>query len=298
MVWLGVQSWLIKWFFEQHWLLLCAARCVASSKGSSPMGRTALWTVAWLIIYNYSYIVCVCVWCDDSNFKRNVWWFEVDMDQFRDSCPQHEHPRWWPFFSCINSATTNIFFVVLMSNMILVNDHSWCCLRCSLRSDRQRLCDTVYHPGSDCNGSRCPLCSCFDATCFWVSLVWCDSGFSVFLDEPWSWHSMKPRWNNHPARNSSTGHMCNGWFTFSCLSFDDWTLNALVVITCCNHSRKPNGQRLSGGYVSNTWLWWVFGQVEHDHIYRKVFLLDLSWMSTYNHFTAKPSYIFGSPWAP
>ena len=118
-----------------------------------------------------------------------------------------------------------------MSNMILVNDHSWCCLRCSLRSDRQRLCDTVYHPGSDCNGSRCPLCSCFDATCFWVSLVWCDSGFSVFLDEPWSWHSMKPRWNNHPARNSSTGHMCNGWFTFSCLSFDDWTLNALVRLS-------------------------------------------------------------------
>ena len=134
--------------------------------------------------------------------------------------------------------------------------------------------------------------------CFWVSLVWCDSGFCVFLDEPWSWHSMKPRWNNHPAGNSSTGHMCNGWFTFSCLSFDDWTLNALVVITCCNHSRKQSGQRLSGGYVSNTWLWWVFGRVEHDQIYRKVFLLDLSWMSTYNHFTAKPSYIFGSPWAP
>ena len=121
--------------------------------------------------------------------------------------------------------------MVLISNINLLNDHSYTCLRCSLRSDRQRLCDTVYHPGSDCNGSRCPLCSCFDATCFWVSLVWCDSGFSVFLDEPWSWHSMKPRWNNHPARNSSTGHMCNGWFTFSCLSFDDWTLNALVRLS-------------------------------------------------------------------
>ena len=181
----------------------------------------------------YKYIVCV----------HMMWWFKFQTQCTGDLrwiwISSGTHARNMSILgddrslaaSIQQQTLISIFCVVLISNINLLNDHSYTCLRCSLRSDRQRLCDTVYHPGSDCNGSRCPLCSCFDATCFWVSLVWCDSAFCVFLDEPWSWHSMKPRWNNHPARNSSTGHMCNGWFTFSCLSFDDWTLNALVRLS-------------------------------------------------------------------